>query len=76
MRFVRRGREIFERPCVVLDQSVTANWGKVSYEWQSGDTDIPGDYQATFVVDWPGQPRPQTFPAKKFQPVRIERVAT
>lgn len=76
IRFVRRRHEIFERAMTVVSQATEANWGKVSYAWQAGDTDIPGDYQATFVVEWAGGTRPQTFPASRYQPVRIERVAT
>lgn len=75
IRFSTITNELFERVVDILDQSDEANWGKVSYSWQSGDTAEPGTYQATWVVDWPNT-RPQTFPSKSYTPVHIEEVTT
>lgn len=35
--------------------------GRVFYEWQEGDTDLPGAISGEFVVDW-GSGRKQTYP--------------
>lgn len=46
--------------------------GVVSYEWQEGDTDDPGDYEAEWEVTFAGGAK-QTFPNSGFVRVRILR---
>jgi hypothetical protein len=46
--------------------------GQVEYEWQEGDTDTLGSYQGEVQVLWPGQ-LPQTFPAKGYFKININR---
>ena len=44
--------------------------GAVRYDWASGDTDTPGDYNAEWEVIWPG-PKTQTFPTVGYVTVSI-----
>lgn len=44
--------------------------GRHEYRWASGDTDIAGDYRATFRVTW-DDGRPETFPNLQHHLVRI-----
>ena len=45
--------------------------GEVSYQWQNGDTDVPGVYKSEFVVDDGGDER--TFPDEDYITVKITR---
>ncbi len=56
----------------VEDQSNPDNWGKVSYTWQSGDTDTVGTFTGEIQVMWIGS-RPQTFPANKYFTIDIQK---
>lgn len=56
----------------VEDQSNAANHGRVSYAWQSGDTDTVSSYSAEIQVTWIGS-RPQTFPADKYFTVDVQK---
>lgn len=49
-------------PIIYSDMTIAAEptTGIVTYIWQEGDTDTPGEYQSEIVVDWGG--REQTFP--------------
>lgn len=49
---------------------VTASTGNVSYSWAAGDTDEPGDYRVTFVIDW-GSSIHQTIPTARTSIVRV-----
>lgn len=49
----------------ILNQSITANVGLVSYPWVLGDTDTTGTYTCEIQVNWLGS-RPQTFPVNKY----------
>jgi len=53
-------------PATVVDEEV----GRVSYEWQAGDTDTPDLYRAEWRVDW-GAGRTQTFPNEGYESIRI-----
>lgn len=48
-----------------------AKTGIMMYNWGDGDTDVPGNYNAIFVVNW-GSDVPQTFPGKGFMIIQIE----
>lgn len=54
------------------DQNVLATRGVVTYEWQAGDTDTVGDFQAEVQVMWPAS-KPQTFPSDGYFIVRITK---
>ncbi|AGM11336.1 hypothetical protein M199_gp006 [Halogranum tailed virus 1] len=68
-------REIDEDTLAVDDDTTgnvtieDASTGKVSYSWQSGDTDLAGTYIFEFEVD-DGQTR--TFPNKGYGEIRIQ----
>lgn len=58
----------------VLDQSVLANRGKVTYAWQAGDVGTVGVYSAEVEVIW-SNGKPQTYPAgdpERYFTVRID----
>jgi BppU N-terminal domain len=54
---------------MVIDNQI-ASKGQVHYDWQEGDTDTPGEYQAEVVVNWGG--KEQTFPTVGFITITIE----
>lgn len=56
----------------IADQSIEANLGVVTYDWQLGDTDTVGEYTAEVQVMWPAN-KPQTFPAHSYFTVGIEK---
>lgn len=68
----RRTGLVVDAPMTILDQSVADTLGVVTYAWQAGDTDAPGDYNAEFQVTWPTG-KPQTFPARGHVIVTIEK---
>lgn len=53
---------------VATDQQ--ANRGQVTYQWVTGDTDLPGSFAAEFVVTWPSG-HEQTFPTTGFATVQV-----
>lgn len=54
-------------PAVITDPQ----GGKVSYQWQAGDTDEVGDYEVEWTVTFAGG-GVQTFPTEGFTEVQIE----
>jgi hypothetical protein len=48
----------------------TAASGVVRYDWATGDTDTPGEYQAEWEVIWPG-PKTQTFPTETYHTIAV-----
>lgn len=48
MEEARGGQIVFEKDCVIVDQSN----GIVRYLWDDNDTEKPGRYRGTFVVDY------------------------
>lgn len=54
----------------VIDPDQNVNRGKVSYVWATGDTDVPGFYNAQAVITWSGGGI-QTFPNGYFWPVEV-----
>lgn len=71
MRSRRTGLKV-SAPMTVADQTDTDTLGVVTYQWQTGDTDTPGDFQTEIQVTWP-LGRPQTFPARGHITTVIER---
>lgn len=59
-------------PMVVADQSIPDNRGIVRYDWQSGDTDTSGSFNAEIQVTWPTG-RQQTFPANQYVVVDVQK---
>lgn len=59
----------------ILDQSVEANLGKVSYTWVSPDTDTVGKFNGEVEITWPGS-KTQTFPAHKYFTVDVQNDLT
>lgn len=57
---------------VVADQTVADNRGIVRYDWQTGDTDTVGSFNAEVQVTWPTG-RPQTFPANQYVLIDVQR---
>lgn len=55
----------------VPDPDQTANKGKGSYTWATGDTDNPDTYNAEFEVTW-GDGTIETFPNDGYKTVLIE----
>lgn len=51
-------------------QVVDADAGVVRFEWQAGETDIPGLYEIEFEITW-SNARSQTVPTKSNQTFRI-----
>ena len=47
----------------------TANFGSVRYDWTTGDTSVPGVYDAEFKIDWGG--REQRVPNDEYLSVQI-----
>lgn len=60
--------EIWVREAAINADPTT---GKVSYSWQTGDTDIAGLFYAEFAVTWPSD-RPQTYPSCGYLIIVIE----
>lgn len=56
----------------IADQSVVANLGLVTYDWQAGDTDTVGQFDAEIEVTWPTG-KPQTFPANQYFTVDVQK---
>lgn len=50
---------------------VTASDGLVEYQWNPGDSDLPGMHEAKFVVTWPDDSI-QSFPGKGVITIQIE----
>ena len=59
--------ELFSR-IVTIEDPVT---GQLVYDWQAGDTDVPGVYYGEFVVNW-ALGRPQTYPESGYLVIAIE----
>lgn len=59
-----------DAPVSILDQSVTANKGRVVYTWTGTDTDTVGVFKAEVEVIWPG-PKPQTFPGDSYFQIKV-----
>lgn len=60
---------------VYLNQPCAATGNTVTYDWASGDTDIPGDYVAEFVVTF-SDLTTQSFPTEGYFPVTITPTLT
>ena len=56
---------VIERECSITDAAL----GKITFEWQAGDTDTAGDYEYEFEIDWNGEP--QTVPPDGFLALKI-----
>lgn len=56
----------------IADQSVTANLGVATYDWQAGDTDTVAEFEAEVQVIWPSD-KPQTFPANSYFTVSVQK---
>jgi hypothetical protein len=54
----------------IYNQSIESNHGIVEYQWQTGDTDTVGDFQAEIEVEWPDGGL-QTFPAASYIRIRV-----
>lgn len=63
---------LIEAEVEIEDQSDEENWGKVRYVWQNGDTAEVGTYNMEVEVMWAGA-RPETFPAKGYLKLSINR---
>jgi hypothetical protein len=63
---------LIESAVSIEDQEEEDNLGKVRYVWQSGDTDTIGTYNMEVEIMWAGQ-RPETFPAKGYKKLSINR---
>src|ERR1035441_2282323 len=48
--------------------------GDVQYAWQDGDTDIPGSYNASFVVTYPSGS--QSFPSNSWLSILVQPALT
>lgn len=70
MRLGKTGQTPVATGVAIKDADQTTNTGKVTYTWVAGDTDTPGEYEMTFVVDFPSARL--TFPTEPLQ-VRIRR---
>ena len=44
--------------------------GKVTYDWQTGDLDTPGDYKAEVEITWSGGDI-QTFPSEGYLTITV-----
>lgn len=58
---------------IVVNQLATivdATHGKVRYDWQTGETDVPTNYKAEFEVHW-GDGTFETFPNSVYINVKI-----
>jgi hypothetical protein len=71
MRSRRTGLKV-DAPMTVAPQNDPDTLGVVSYSWQPGDTDTPGDFQTEIQVTWP-LGKPQTFPARGHITTVIEK---
>lgn len=61
-----------EANMVIADQTDPDTLGVVSYAWQPGDTDVVGEFNGEFQVNWPAD-RPQTFPAHSYIVISVEK---
>lgn len=57
---------LISREVLVVD----ADAGVVRFEWEAGETDVPGLYEIEFEITWEDD-RPQTVPTKSNQTFRI-----
>ena len=62
----RTGDKIIDQPADVVD----AVLGRVSYQWQTGDTDTADTYNAEFEVHWLDGTY-ETFPNSKYITVKF-----
>ena len=66
-------RMIFRRACTFEDAAA----GKVRYDWQAGDTDLGGTYNAEFEVTDPLALKKDTYPsADTIQILIVNNLAT
>jgi hypothetical protein len=71
---VRFHMEDVDTGSVVVDAEagiLNAQDGRVIYEWQNGDTDEPGRYEAEFEVDY-GNGEVETFPNNGYIGVYVD----
>jgi len=54
----------------VIDPDQVNNKGKISYTWQTADTDTPGIYEAEWEVTFTGS-KPQSFPNDDYLVLRV-----
>lgn len=59
----------------ILDQTIEANRGKVSYTWSGTDTDTVSVFNGEIEITWPGS-KTQTFPAHKYFKVDVQNDLT
>lgn len=68
--FLMKSRKTGLKATGPMNIAAPATAGVVFYDWQLGDTDIVGDFDAEVQVMWPAD-KPQTFPAHSYFTVSI-----
>jgi hypothetical protein len=44
------GAPLFKSECVIVDAAA----GRIRYDWEASDTEIAGEFQFEFEIEWPG----------------------
>lgn len=67
MRSAAGGVALIDAPATIVNDQ----GGIVAYEWQTGDTDVPDDYDGSFDVTY-ADTTTQTFPGEGYLPITFE----